>query len=136
MQRIVQYNVDEGRSVPQYLRRPRSVTPSLSSLSAHTKEPRGTTKKKTGNWSTASLKSTIRVVDNGYKLREVAQHFDIPVSSLSDHVNGRTLSRKPGPGGVLSMEEESLLVEYMFKMATLGYPLTLGQLKLKVAMIV
>ena len=34
------------------------------------------------------------------------------------------------------MEEESLLVEYMFKMATLGYPLTLGQLKLKVAMIV
>ena len=64
------------------------MTPSLSSLGAHTKEPRGKRMKKIGNWSTTSMKSAIRAIDNGYKLREVARHFDIPVSSLSDHVNG------------------------------------------------
>ena len=82
------------------------------------------------------MKSAVQVVDNGCKIREVAQHFDIPASLLSNHVYGQTMSRKWGRGGVLTTKEESLLVEYMLNMATLGYPLTLEHLKLKVAMIV
>jgi hypothetical protein len=72
-------------------------------------------------------------VDARDKIRQVARLFDIPTSSLSDHVNGRTLTRKRGPTSVMTPEEESQLVQYAMKMADLGYPLNLGQLKIKVA---
>jgi hypothetical protein len=92
--------------------------------------------KKNGNWSTPALKAALRVVDAGCKVREVAKYFDIPASSLSDHVYDKTLGRKRGRPGVLTTDEEGLFVEYMLKMAALGYPLTLGQLKLKVGTMV
>jgi hypothetical protein len=75
-------------------------------------------------------------LDAGYKLREVARHFNIPPSSLSDHAYGKTMGRKRGRAGVLNEEEEGLLVQFILDMATLRYPLTLGQLKLKVATMV
>jgi hypothetical protein len=51
-------------------------------------------------------------------------------------VYGKIVGRKRGRPGLLSVAKEALLVEYMLKMATLGYPLTLGQLKMKVATLV
>jgi hypothetical protein len=88
--------------------------------------------KRNGNWSTESLKAAIRAVEEGCKIREVARHFDIPASSLADHVHGRTLTRKRGRGGVLTDVEEHLLVDWMLKMANLGYPVNMGELKAKV----
>jgi hypothetical protein len=75
-------------------------------------------------------------VDAGCKVREVARYFDIPASSLSDHVYDKTLGRKRGRPRILTVQEEGLLVDYMLKMVALGYPLTLGQLKIKVATLV
>lgn len=67
------------------------------------------------------------------KIRQVARLFDIPASSLSDHVNGRTLTWKKGPTSILTPSEESQLVQYAMKMVDLSYPLNLSQLKIKVA---
>jgi hypothetical protein len=71
-------------------------------------------------------------VEEGYKIREVARHFDIPTSSLADHVHGRTLTRKRGRREVLTDAKEQLLVDWMLKMANLGYPVNMGKLKAKV----
>ena len=83
-----------------------------------------------------TLKVALRAIDAGCKIQEATRYFDIPTSSLSDHVYGKIVDRKRGRPGILSATEEALLVEYMLKMATLGYPLTLGQLKMKVATLV
>jgi hypothetical protein len=120
------------------------MSPSNVALAVAVEKPRSEARrcrksnaiKKNGNWSSASLKLALRVVDDGYKIRETGRHFDIPASSLIDHVYGRTLGRKRGKEGVLTVEDEGLLVEYMLNMAALGYPLTLGQLKFKVATLV
>jgi hypothetical protein len=34
-------------------------------------------------------------------LRKVAKYWNIPLTSLLDHLNGRTRSRKVGPQGML-----------------------------------
>jgi hypothetical protein len=60
-------------------------------------------RKKTGNWSDAALQAALRAVDAGGKVRAVARYFDIPHSSLSDHVHGKTLTRKKGQAGVLTV---------------------------------
>jgi hypothetical protein len=57
-----------------------------------------------------TLEAVLCGEDVSYKLREVARHFDIPSSSLSDHACGKIVSRKRGKEGVLGMEEEGLLV--------------------------
>jgi hypothetical protein len=72
-------------------------------------------------------------MDVGGKIRQVDRLFDIPNSTLSDHMNGRTLTWKRGPAGVLTLEQEPQLVQYAMKMADLSYLLNLGQLKIKVA---
>jgi hypothetical protein len=62
-------------------------------------------------------------------------YFDTPPSSLADQLYGRTLGRKRGPPTVLKKEEESALTTYMDKMQDYGHPLTMQQLRLKVATI-
>jgi hypothetical protein len=66
----------------------------------------------------------------------VARYFDMPASSLRDHIYGRSTRRKRGRQGVLSVQEESDLIQYLLKMQDLGYPLTVGDLRLKVAEII
>ena len=93
-------------------------------------------RKKTGQWSDATLKAAISVVEAGGNIKTTARYFDIPPSSLADHVYGKTLSRKKGPPIVLSEEEERALKAYMIKMQEIGHPLSMQQLRLKVATIV
>ena len=65
----------------------------------------------------------------------MARHYRIPTTSLCDHVIGKTISRKHGKSGVLSLEEENELVKWILKMQTLGHPINLSQCRLKVAKI-
>jgi hypothetical protein len=90
---------------------------------------------RTGTWSNATLKAAISAVERGGRLKTVARYFDIPPTSLSDHLHGRTLGRKRGPPTVLQPEEEIALTEYMAKMQQYGHPLSMQQLRLKVATI-
>jgi hypothetical protein len=89
-----------------------------------------------GRWSDSTLESAKNVVDIGGQIRTVAKLYGIPTSSLADHVNGRTLTRKRGRESVLSAAEEAQLVDYVLKMVELGHPISLGQLKVKVAELV
>lgn len=59
-----------------------------------------------GLWTDEQLIVGMRAVNLGGKVRQVARLFDIPALSLFDHINGKTLTRKRGRGGVLYVSEE------------------------------
>ena len=69
----------------------------------------------------------------GYKISECCEAFNIPRSSLRDHLSGRTTTRKIGAKTILTNEEEALLIQYIDDMLEVGQPLTPEMLKLKVA---
>lgn len=66
-------------------------------------------------------------------MKTVARDFGIPASSLRDHVYGKTTQRKKGRQGVLSEEEESNLVQWMLDMQTHAHPISVIELRSKVA---
>jgi hypothetical protein len=72
-------------------------------------------------------------VHGGAAIRTAARHHQLLDSSLSDHMYGTTIGRKRGRHGVLIMVEEAGLEQYLLRMQELSYPLTIGQLWLKVA---
>ena len=78
------------------------------------------------------MAAAMAAVERGGKIRAVARNFDIPASTLADHVNGRILQRKKGPSTVLTQSEEKALEEYILKMQEYAYPLSMDQLRLKV----
>jgi hypothetical protein len=92
-------------------------------------------KYKTGKWGDVALKSTMVALEAGRQVKTIARYFDIPPSSLSDHLYGRTLGRKRGPPIVLYKDEENALTTYMGKVQDYGHLLTMQQLCLKVATI-
>ena len=69
----------------------------------------------------------------GCKLGDCYKAFNIPKSSLMDHLSGRTNSRKIGAKIILIKHEEELIIEYMDEMIEVGQPLTPHMLKMKVA---
>jgi hypothetical protein len=53
-------------------------------------------------WTNETLKATMDVVERGtHSLRRVNRLWNIPMSSLIDHLNGKTKSRKMGLKGML-----------------------------------
>ena len=74
------------------------------------------------------------VTDHGMKVKAVVRAFDIPASSLRDHLYGKTTSRQRGNLPTLKPDEEKKLVDYIFKMQDLGHPLTPAELHLKVVL--
>jgi hypothetical protein len=55
-------------------------------------------------------------INVGCLLYFVARYYDIPATSLQDHIYGRSSGRKCGRQGVQFVQEESDLVQYMLKM--------------------
>ena len=90
-------------------------------------------KRKVGQWTDAQMSAAMAAVERGAKIRAVARNFDIPASTLVDHVNGKILQRKKGPPTMLIQSEEKALEEYILKMQEYAYPLSMDQLRLKVA---
>lgn len=82
------------------------------------------------------LRAAMEAVEAESNVKSACRCFEIPPSSLRDHLYGRTVGRKRGRGGVLTTFEEADLEAYVLKMQDLGWPLTVGQLRLKVAEIV
>ena len=90
-------------------------------------------KHKVEQWTDAQMHVAMAAVERGAKLRAIARNFDIPASTLADHVNGKILQRKKGLSTVLIHSEEKALKEYILKMQEYAYPLSMDQLRLKVA---
>ena len=87
------------------------------------------------SWSFQQLQATMDAVEDGAALKTAARFYGIPPSTLSDWISGRSLTGKRGPPSVLSTEEENALEDYMVQMADYGHPLSMEQLRLKVALL-
>ena len=79
------------------------------------------------------MTAAMAAIKRGGKIRALARNFDIQASTLADHVNGRVLQRKKGPPTMLTQSEERALEEYILKIQEYAYPLSMDQLRLKVA---
>jgi hypothetical protein len=90
---------------------------------------------RTGRWLDQTLQRALATVEAGGKIKTVARYYNIPSNSLSNHLYGRTLTHKEGPPTILTAAEESALTAYMNKMQDFGHPLSMQQLRMKVAMI-
>jgi hypothetical protein len=57
-----------------------------------------------------ALKTLVDVVKRGIcSLRRVSRSWNIPLSSFFDYLNGKTMSRKVGPRGVLTKEKDVVI---------------------------
>ncbi len=80
-----------------------------------------------------TLKMTMDVVERGViSMRKTNKHWDIPLSSLSNHLNGKTQCRKVGLLGVPTKEEDVIVVAWIANMQKHGLSISLQQLKFKV----
>jgi len=60
----------------------------------------------------------------------------ILATNLRGHIYRTTFKRRRGKMEVLIDEEENKLVQYLLKMQELGFPLTIGQLREKVGILI
>jgi len=62
-------------------------------------------------WTHEALKATMDVVERGTcSLKRVIKSWNIPLNSFFDHMNGKTRFRKMGLRGVLTNEEEDVIM--------------------------
>ncbi len=58
---------------------------------------------KRNTWTNQQLKDTMNVVEKGHTyLRKASMYYNILLTSLSYHLNGRPRSKKVNPKGVLT----------------------------------
>jgi len=60
-----------------------------------------------------------------HSLRKANQSWNISLTSLSDHLNGKTRSKKMGPTNVLIEEEYVVMVGWIITMQKCGLLITL-----------
>ena len=87
-------------------------------------------------WTKVQHSAAIRDVERGATIRIAARVHQILALSLRDHLYGTITKTKQGRQGMLSQAEETSFKQYLLQMQDLGYPLTIGQLRLKVAQMV
>ena len=59
-----------------------------------------------GNWIDEDLVKTIDCYDLEYKISDCVKAFNIPRSSLRNHLSGKTTTRKSGPKTIPTRQEE------------------------------
>jgi len=70
-----------------------------------------------GKWSSELLETTMDVAEKNIIFFGGANKFwGIPVTSLSNHLYGKTKSRKIGPLGVLTQEKDEIIVAWVLNM--------------------
>ena len=90
--------------------------------------------KKNGNWTDEQLQKALSaIIDDGMKIREASRIYNIPATSLRNHLWGTTSGRHRGICPSLKEDEENKLVDFIFKMQDIGYPLTPTDLRVNVA---
>jgi len=59
----------------------------------------------------------VDVIENGTTLlKKRSKHWSIPLTSLFNHLYGNTISRKLGLVGVLTLEENQVVVAWVLSM--------------------
>jgi hypothetical protein len=68
-------------------------------------------------WSNESLKTTMDAIEyNIISLRGANKFWGILTTSLSNHLNGETKSKKIGPLGVLIKKEDEVVITWVLSM--------------------
>ena len=77
-------------------------------------------------WSDVAMQKAITAIEQeGVSLRQAAGMYEIPQSTLHDHVTGQVEhGALPGPSPYLTREEEEELVAFLIRCAGIGYPHT------------
>ena len=72
--------------------------------------------------------NAMQAVERGVPLRRAAVLYNIPRSTLHDHVSGKVeFQARSGPDPYLSVEEEEELCNFLVQVASIGYPRTKKQ---------
>ncbi len=70
-----------------------------------------------GKWSSESLEATMDEVERCFFfLRGVNKFWGIPITSLFDHLYGKTKNKKIGPPSVLIEEEDETIITWVLSM--------------------
>ena len=78
------------------------------------------------------MSSALLEHESGASMRQAAVLYGIPYATFRDWCCGVRNSRKRGATGVLNLEEEEQLVEYLLAMSDRGFKLSSTDLKMKV----
>lgn len=77
------------------------------------------------NYTEETLKRALLSIDRGMSVRQASVKFGIPRTTLIYKKSGKfNLTKKSGPGTILSDCEEKLIVEWIHLMAAKGFPIT------------
>jgi len=81
-----------------------------------------------------ALEISMDVVEGGtHSLKRANMSWNIPMSTLYDHMNGKFKSGKMGPRGVLIEEKDSTMIAWTLTMQECGLSISLQQLNMKFA---
>ena len=72
-------------------------------------------------WSNNALELAMEAIHKGYSYSQASAKYDIPKSSLRDHVIRKTRSKTVELKGVLNADEEFALCDYVQEMAEIGH---------------
>ena len=79
------------------------------------------------NYDEASLHRAVSAIEGGMSLRKASEAYNIPKSTLSDVMTGKTsVGARSGPA-ILTREEEQELCQFLIEVAKIGYPRTCQQ---------
>lgn len=79
-------------------------------------------------WSTDTLKRACQAVHDGKSVRQAAEEYNIPRSTLHDYISGKVvLGSKSGPKSYLTSSEEEELMTFLVGMSSVGYSHTVQQ---------
>jgi hypothetical protein len=84
-------------------------------------------------WTYEALETSINVIERGTcSLRKVSMSWNIPLNSLSNHLNRKTRLTKMEIGGVL-IKEDIAMIKWTLDMQGCGLSISLQQLKMRIA---
>jgi hypothetical protein len=85
-----------------------------------------------GMWMDEALEISMDVIEGGtHSLKRANISWNIPMSSLYDHMNGKSKSKRMGPKGVLIEEKDSTMIAWTLTMQEGGLSISLQQLNMK-----
>ncbi len=70
-----------------------------------------------GKWTNEALEEAMDAIENGTTfLKKASRHWNIPPTSLFNHLYGKTRFKKPRPIGVLTIKENQVVVAWVLLM--------------------
>ena len=104
---------------------------SQRSISASTKEKiRKTAATKTKNYSSEDLDEAVHRVKNKELTAYAAgKQYNIPKSTIDNHVKGKTTNKSTGRPPLFDEEQEKTILNFLIQLSEWGYPLNKAQFK-------